>query len=102
MWVKALTGNHYGVFEVVGVELYRESDDSFILYAYLSRPVPQIPVGIDRGLRDGMGHTDFIKLHEFTSEEAARQEIDSIQAFINDGAQGVYEVRARGGAGLAA
>ncbi len=92
MWIKAEVGNHYGIFEVIGVEMYREEEDSYILYGYLPRPVPRVPVGIDRDLRDGITHVDFVKIHEFNSEEAAKEELEKIQDFVGKGATGVYVV----------
>lgn len=92
MWIKTTVGNHYGVFEVMGIEMYKEEEDSYILYGYLTKPIPHVPVGIDRDLKDGMTHIDFVKLHEFKSEEAAMQELNSIQSFLEEGGTGVYVV----------
>lgn len=93
MWIRVDIGNHFGLFDVMGVEMYREDEDSFILYGYLPKPIPLIPVGIDRGLRSGeMTHQDFVKLYEYTSEEACRRELDKIQAFLDEGGTGVYVI----------
>lgn len=96
MWVKVDVGNHYGVFEFIGVEMYREEEGSYILYGYLPRPVPHVPVGIDRDLRDGITHFDFVKIHEFHSEDAAKAELEKMQDFMNKGATGVYVVSTEG------
>ncbi|HEY3375760.1 MAG TPA: hypothetical protein VGK02_11995 [Candidatus Aquicultor sp.] len=101
MWIKVAVGNHYGLFEITGIEVYRESETSFLLYGYLPRAVPEVPVTAHESLRDGMTHIDFVKIYEFSNEEDARGEIGKIQSFMNSGSGGVYEVQAESGMGMA-
>ncbi|MHB8842054.1 MAG: hypothetical protein ACYC56_09780 [Candidatus Aquicultor sp.] len=92
MWARATVGSHYGIFEVMGVELYKESDTSFILYGYLPRSIPEIPVSLHESLRGGMTHIDFVKIHEFLTEAEGKVAVDKFQALIEQGAPGVFSV----------